>query len=302
VTWAGDLLGGPIPEPPRDAATLMAGLRGERDPFAFAVRGGLLADRLGYAFLAGLQAALGALLGGMPGEIVAMCATEEGGAHPRAIRTRLAENRLSGHKRWASAGPLAARLLVLASRGVDASGRNQLCLISLEATRPRIAVTPMPPTRFVPEIPHAEVSFEDVAVEDADVLPGDGWEHWVKPFRTVEDIHVQAAALAYLGREARLGGWPRELVEEILALLHALAGLAAASPRAPETHLALAGALALGGRLVERTGPEWARSAPEARARWERDAPLLTVAQNARTLRREAAWQTVAGRGGAAPP
>ena len=39
---------------------------------------------------------------------------------------------------------------------------------------------------FVPEISHAEVELDRVKVSDADVLPGDGYDDYLKPFRTIE--------------------------------------------------------------------------------------------------------------------
>src|SRR3954464_502166 len=59
-------------------------------PFDRAFAGGACADRLGFAFASGYAEALRALVPDLPpGSITALCATEEGGAHPRAIRTRL---------------------------------------------------------------------------------------------------------------------------------------------------------------------------------------------------------------------
>src|SRR6185295_153430 len=60
------------------------------EPVDRAFAGGACADRLGFAFAGGYAEALRALVPELPpGSITALCATEEGGAHPRAIRTRL---------------------------------------------------------------------------------------------------------------------------------------------------------------------------------------------------------------------
>jgi len=132
---------------------------------------------------------------------------------------------------------------------------------------------------------------EQVPVADADLLPGDGWERWVKPFRTVEDVHVHAAALAYLGATASRCGWPRPLREELLASLASFGALAEMDPSSPVTHVALGGALAQARRRVEACAPHWS-TAPEAeRERWQRDLPLLQVAGKARGLRLARAWE-----------
>ena len=47
-----------------------------------------------------------------------------------------------------------------------------------------------PPTPFAPEIPHARITLANVTVRDEDVLPGDGYARYLKPFRTIEDTFV----------------------------------------------------------------------------------------------------------------
>ena len=117
----------------------------------------------------------------------------------------------------------------------------------------------MPPTRFVPEVPHARLAFDAVQLDDGALLPGDGWALYAKPFRTVEDVHVNAAVIGYLVREARRLAWPRSWVARAAALLLALFAEAA-------TH--------------------WdATPSDAARARWLRDRDLLNVASTARAQR-----------------
>ena len=79
-----------------------------------ALVGGFLADRLGWAFASGYQAAGVAAFGPhLPGEDrpTALCATEAGGAHPRAIQTMLKDGRVSGTKGFVTLGPFAERLV-----------------------------------------------------------------------------------------------------------------------------------------------------------------------------------------------
>src|SRR5882762_6575046 len=61
-----------------------------RAPFERAVAGGADADRVGWAFASGYQAALRALEPSLPDDaIAALCVTEAEGNFPRAIRTTL---------------------------------------------------------------------------------------------------------------------------------------------------------------------------------------------------------------------
>ena len=90
----------------------------------------------------------------------------------------------------------------------------------------------MPATKFVPEVPHAQLQFENLKVKEAEILPGDGYDQYVKPFRTVEDIHVQAAVLSYLMREGQRLSWPQHWLERLSALLAALGKLVRHAGRA----------------------------------------------------------------------
>ena len=261
-----------------------------------ALTDGVRATRVAEAFLAGYQSALRALVPELPaGCAVCLAATEEGGAHPRAIATTLvpdgAQHRLSGRKKWVTGGTLADLLLVVASEGQGADGRNRLRVVLVDAHAAGVTLHPMPDTAFTPEIPHAQVSFENVAVSASAILPGDGYDRYLKPFRTIEDIHVNAAVLAYVLSVARRFAWPREVIERLLAILLAARAVGVAEPSARETHLALAGVLSLGRRFLDETREHWALVESEERRRWERDVGLLSVAERARTARTESAWK-----------
>lgn len=280
-------------------------------PFDRALAGGACADRLGFAFAAGYAEALRVLVPALPpGAITALCATEEGGAHPRAIRTRLEEVapgrlELTGKKKWATVASEASSLLVVASVGEE-GGKNRLRVVRVRADAPgvRLVASAAP---FVPEIPHAEVELAGVAVAEADVLPGDGYDAYLKPFRTIEDLHVHAALAGYLLGVTRRRGLPRELAERVLVLAAAARALAAADPAAAATHAALAGVIDLAQRLVAELEPAWEAAArgddggdgAAEWARWQRDRGLLRVAGNARAARRARAWEILDGTTGA---
>lgn len=268
-----------------------------------AIAGGCDADRLGWAFAAGYQAALRALLPSLPDDVLAaLCVTEAEGNHPRAIRTLLGADgtgfRVEGEKRWTTLGPDGGLFIVIARETGSPEERPSLKALLLRSGTAGLSVLPMPPTRFVPEVPHARIRLENVRVEPASVLSGDAYVRYVKPFRTVEDIHVHAATLAYLVAEARARGWPAAWVERTVAVLQALARLAGVDPLAPATHIALAGALAIGRGLVEEAERHWAAQDDEPAARWRRDRELLGVAGAARERRLAAAWQKVDAKDG----
>lgn len=270
-------------------------------PAAQALLGGFDADRVGWAFASGYQAALRALLPDLPADAVAaFCVTEESGNRPRDIRTRiraLADGRVAidGAKRWTTRGPDSSLLLVVGALPGD-EARPQLKLARVAAGTPGLQLLPMPETRFVPEVPHARVQLDGVVVDAGALLPGDGYERYVKPFRSIEDIHVTLAVLAYLLREARQRDWPAAFAERLCAALVTLAALSEAAADAPATHVALAGALAQAHALYEDAGTLWAQCGDDPAAqRWQRDAALFAVAGTARSQRAARAWERLQG-------
>ncbi len=266
-------------------------------PIERAVAGGFAADRLGYAFAAGYTEALHQLLPALGQTRAALAATEAGGVHPRAIQAQLsatpAGSVLSGDKTFVTLGPHATELLIVASAGLDPSGRNRLVLCRIPATRPGVTFKELPATPFAPEIPHAALQLRQVAVTDSELLPGDAYERYLKPFRTVEDLHVHAALLGWLLQVARCAAWPRPRQQELVLLITAVRLLGAGPAADPTLHVALGGLLAGCQRFLGEVEPLWQQVEPTTRSRWERDRPLLQVAGKARAQRLEVAWERV---------
>lgn len=274
-------------------------------PFAIPVEraliGGFFADRLGYAFISGYGEALRQLFSsnGAPlVEAAALCATEEGGAHPKAIKTQLAPDgdgfRLSGDKHFVTFGPLARVLFVVASEGTGGP-RNRLAVVRIPANRDGVQINPLPDLPMVPEIPHASVRFTNVRIEPAERLPGDGYEDFLKPFRTVEDCHVMAAFLGWLSQLSRRFTFPQPIAQEIAVLVAAVTTLATSPPLDSAVHVALGGFLERIEQLVATCAPHFATMDEQTRSRWERDRPLLRVAGRVRAQRLQAAWQRLTG-------
>jgi acyl-CoA dehydrogenase len=275
---------------------------------ARAIGGGFAADRVAWAFAAGYQAALHALQPDLAGEVLAaFCVTEESGRRPRDMRTTITRRddgsvAISGAKRWTTLGPDSSLLLVVgrmvdADAAADDGERPQLRVARVPAGTPGLSLIAMPATRFVPEVPHARVQLDDVRLPVDALLPGDGYETFVKPFRTLEDMHVTAAVLAYLLREARARDWPTPLREQLVATLAVLVSVAAGPVDSPATHVALEGALLWAHRLYEEAGKLWDTVAEEAAVRWRRDTALFEVAGSARAQRAARAWERLSSQG-----
>ncbi len=243
-----------------------------------AVAGGVMADRLAYAFLAGYHAACDAVMG--PSPWPAMCVTEEGPPHPRNIACRYADGALHGVKNFVTGGPTAKTLHVLAVAG-ETKGQRELVVGTVTLPTEGAAIEALAPPPFVPELQHGRVRFSGAKV---DSVVEDGWGARIKPFRTVEDLHVTMAIAAYLARTLHRHGGSAQDVEAVAGLVFALHALAAAPADSPVVHRALAGVDALLRPIVERT-----ELPGEEGERWARDRRLLRVAQSAREARAAAA-------------
>lgn len=265
-----------------------------------ALCGGTLAPTLGHAFVGGYRCALERLAPGLvaKNDVVSFCVSESGGAHPKAILATLQPQAssgylLNGQKTWSTLAPSATTLLVAASNG-ELAGRKQLKMARVAAQAAGVIIAPRPPAPFLPNVPHAVVTFNNVFVAEAAILPGDGYADFIKPFRSLEDLHVTAAALGYIARWARQATWPADLIEQILLLGAAAIGLDRFDVRGPAMHLALADFLERFQLLLNAAQAEIDQAPAETLAEWRRDAAVFLVAAKARGLRREKARQILA--------
>jgi acyl-CoA dehydrogenase len=277
-------------------------------PIERAIAGGYDADRVAWAFAAGYQAALRALVPDLPGNaLVALCVTEESGNRPRDMRTTISHNAdgtraITGAKRWTTLGTESTLLLVVGALAETATGeRPSLKVARVPADAAGLTLLPMPPTRFVPEVPHAQVLLHEVPLPRDALLAGDGYSDYVKPFRTIEDTHVTAAVLAYLLREARARAWPNEFAETAAAAIAGLCQVARSAVDAPATHVVLAGALQWSQQLYREATAYFATSSDDpAAVRWQRDSALFDVASTARQQRAVKAWENLTAQSGQA--
>lgn len=275
-------------------------------PVDRAIAGGFDSMDTGIAFAFGYQAALQQMA---PGHIdqrpACFCVTESGGNSPSAIQTRLArvtpeQGFLQGEKTFVTNADQAELLLVAASLGdpvpgPDGKSRNPLVMVLVPAQSPGVSITPLPALPFAPSVHHGIARFEQVAVAASQWLPGDGYSDYVKPFRTVEDIHVSAALLGFLLRIARAHRWPAASIEALLALIALHQWLAALPPKDSSTHLILAGARQQMEDWLQANRPHWDLCPPELAQAWQRDSALLKVAGKARAQRTQTAWNTLQG-------
>jgi alkylation response protein AidB-like acyl-CoA dehydrogenase len=270
------------------------------DTAARALVAGSEAACVAFAFAAGYQCALERMLGPAPGApFRALCVTERDGNRPRDLHATLRERpsgwRLDGEKTYVTGGAQAAQLCVAARLAGSPAERPVLRMVCLPATRAGIRLAALPALAWVTELPHAAVHLDEVAVEPGEILPGDGYTDYVKPFRTLEDIHVELALLGLLVRRLRPLPGHATTIERLLAAIASLHATSTLAPLDPETHLMLAGTRAALQPLLDELATAWQEADPVFHANWQRDARLLGVARHARDARTAAAWTRIDG-------
>lgn len=257
------------------------------EPFTLAVLGGRAAPSPGLAFLSGYQAALRALCADAPAGLGALCATEGRSLRPADLQTRFDGARVQGHKSYVAAGDAADWLLVSAREEADGeSPRLALLRLPMRSEGVTLEVGPLLP--LMPDVPHARLRLDAVLAER---LPGDGWNDYVKPFRSLEDLYVQSALTAWLYGVGQACGWSQALQLRLLAQLAAASELSRLAPGEATTHVLL-GALFAGFEALTPQVDEALQAGPAHwNQLWQRDRGILGMAGAARAKRLEKAWQ-----------
>jgi acyl-CoA dehydrogenase len=267
-------------------------------PYVAAIAAALRADRMAGAFFSGYQGAIQAGFAGgrvnADGRAAAFCANEAG-RKLTEITTSLHGSarawRLQGRKSWMLAGIDDLDLFVLVRNASGpASGPGSLSIVRVP--REGVGVEPGEPRRqgVVPELPHCEVTFNDVPVASEQVLEGDGYRDHARPFRLREDIFVTGCTLAFLLAQGHLAGWPTPWRQRCIAVVVTLGECAALSATDTRTEVFTAGTLALAGEVIEAADRLWADHESPAGERWRRDKPILGGGKEARRQRAVAAW------------
>jgi hypothetical protein len=264
-------------------------------PFVAGVAAALLADRLAWAFFSGYQAAIrSAFPGALSAATVAAFCVQEPGRRISEITTSLDEDAggllLRGHKGWLLADPLDFVLFVLARRAGRDKGPGSLAVASLPFQSDGIRRGAVQPQAMVPELAHAEVCFDAVSLSASQVLPGDGYADYAKPFRVREDICVTGCALACLFAEGRAGEWPAPWAQRCVAAIAGLESCSRLEPDDARTHIVTAGTLSFAGAVIRESEQHRRDDQVAARERWQRDCSILDLGKEARHQRAIKSW------------
>lgn len=261
-------------------ATLLHQL-GNVTPFELAVAGGRRMATPGLAFLAGYQAALRMLWPSAPPSLGALCATEQRSLRPADMQTRLSDLRLSGRKDFVTAGD-AADWLLIAARSEEPGEKPRLSLAVVYPGEPGVRVEKLPALPLMPDISHGRLHLDGALCE---LLAGDGWDAYVKPFRTLEDVYVLSAMTAWLYGVGQDSGWSQPLLLRLLALLAGCAEASRQPPNNPAGHVLLGGLFAQFDALKNEIDQALAEGNPEWAQMWQRDQSVMQLAAAARARR-----------------
>ncbi|MGY2262119.1 acyl-CoA dehydrogenase family protein [Pseudomonas sp. SDO55104_S430] len=254
---------------------------GNVTPFELAVAGGRLMATPGLAFLVGYQAALRMLWPSAPASLGALCATELRSLRPADMQTRLNGLRLSGRKDFVTAGDAADWLLV-AARSEREDDDPRLSLAVVYPDEPGVRVEKLPAIPLMPDISHGRLFLDNALCE---LLAGGGWDAYVKPFRTLEDIYVLSAMTAWLYGVGQESDWPQSLQLRLLALLAGCAEVSRQPPGNQAGHVLLGGLFAQFDGLKAEVNQALADGPAEWAAMWKRDQAVMDLAAGARGKR-----------------
>ena len=263
-------------------------------PLDQAILGGRLSNNMGFAFSAGYQSAIQSLFAPKHQKLASLCISEPQGNHPRAIQSTLIKHgqnwHLNGSKSFITGATEAEILYVAVTTGLNTDNRPIIKMLALPANQPGIHISNMPPLPFIPEISHGTATFTQVRLDSEQILDGDGYSKFVKPFRTYEDIHVLAAVIGYRIGEAIDSNWTYDCIEEHLSLLASLRSLRPNEFSQTSSHLILAGCRSQLKKLIQQTDEQFELNNAEGYKNWKRDKALLDIASKAHKLRTNRAW------------
>ena len=275
-----------------------SGTYGSSGPYVAAIAAALRADRMAWAFFSGYQGALHAgFIGGRVNadrRVAAFCANESGRKLTEIITSLHGSDgawRLQGRKSWMLAGIDDPDMFILARAAEGPpTGPGSLAIVRVPGSAAGVELSAPRPQSVVPELPHREVGFNDVHVERGQLLKGDGYRDYARPFRLREDVFVTGCTLAFLLAQSHRAGWPTPWRQRCIAVLLTLVECASLSASETRTELLTAGTLALAGELIDQVDPFWTSTESAAGARWRRDKPILGGGKEARRQRALSAW------------
>jgi hypothetical protein len=274
-----------------------------------AIIAGFNCEQLSFVFCGAYQSAMERMFRANRHKLAAFCHTEKGVQKPRDMHTSLAHvdanYHCSGTKHFVSGGQNAQSLYVSAIANDGAT----LKVFKLDAKEKGVGIEPSPSLPFLPELEHGTLTLERVLISETDILDGDGYTDYIKPFRTCEDLHILAALAAYRlklawqslphylpHKNTAFSDADRENQIFVQSMLRQLLGIASLDQQGysnPLMHLALEDTKQKFEDDLNKHEQTFAEQLPAAHATWQRDKMLLKLAEKAQSARTLSAWRAL---------
>lgn len=238
------------------------------EPVVMAARGGALADRLAWVFMAGYQATLRRAFPQLPVEPgwMAFANTEGVGDLPGTVLTgEPGQRRLSGWKTWLAGADHVERLLVSARH-------NELPFLVIRRDTVGVTVEHSRSGGYLAELVQGRVGFDDVAIAEEQVT-GDATTF--PTFRASEGAYVRVALNAFMLSHARRLDGPASLIGGAVAGLLAAMGAVALELPSAAASLAVAGVDQQTRALTREFEVFVGTADPALHERWLRDQRLF---------------------------
>lgn len=242
---------------------------------------------LGQAFAAGYRCALQALVPELDNQCwAAMCVTEASGNHPKQIETQLnKDGLLFGKKTFVTMATAAKQLIVIAKAGEDGDlPLLKAVLVDQIDNSQVIKIDTMPSLGMIPDINHGQLRLSGAAGVS---LPGDGYIHFSKRFRTLEDIHLLCAFTGLVMSMAYRFNLPDSVLEKGMFLLNFV--LNNDLIESELQHLNVHQAFLLFEEMVKELKDNESMLPADFVRDWRRDEKLFKIASKARIARQQKA-------------
>ncbi|GAA6136212.1 hypothetical protein NBRC116188_30020 [Oceaniserpentilla sp. 4NH20-0058] len=253
-----------------------------------AVALGLRCSNMSQAFSLAYRCALQSLLPQLAtNKWAAMCVTEPSGNHPKNIESQLTGFAVNGHKSFVTMATLAEQLLVIVKQE-EKSDRPQLKAVLIDSAQAGVELVQFPPLGMLKDIPHGKVTFKNA---DADILAGDGYSEYSKPFRTLEDIYAVLVASSFILSMAKRFEINYIVVQKALGIITQLVSL----PLVPSSwmHLQVEESLKSFNDLTELFERHFEPLPDSIKNEWLADKKIFSIAQSARESRLKKAIESI---------
>ena len=143
---------------------------------------------------------------------------------------------------------------------------------------------------FSDHMPIADIAFSNVQIPKDAVIERDAYEHYIKPFRLIEDVYNTAATQIGLFRVGRTYNWSAEVLEDLVGLILQAHTISETPMSRPQDVVLMSAYYRASAGFWDGLQKSWENVPEDAQNRWGASTGTLGVAARAREVRRQKAW------------